>query len=108
MAVTIALSAIRKQRSADERGRASLDEVKRAEELASAMMTWIQAQVSSRDHGQETGRPPRNNFCFKCGAALHSMATYCADCGVRTPREGDTEVRVSLRFDRGVWVPRSR
>ena len=70
-------------------------EERRARALAAAMVAWAEgqaAQLTTADDGREVGRPPRHNFCFKCGAALHSAATFCADCGVKLPREGDTEV----------------
>ncbi|ELR15032.1 uncharacterized protein ACA1_213090, partial [Acanthamoeba castellanii str. Neff] len=94
MALAIAVAALNRERAGAGVGEA---EERRARALAAAMVAWAEGQAAqlmttpATDDGREVGRPPRHNFCFKCGAALHSAATFCADCGVKLPREGDTE-----------------
>ncbi|ELR15031.1 uncharacterized protein ACA1_213080 [Acanthamoeba castellanii str. Neff] len=95
MALAIAVAALNRERAGA--GGVGEAEERRARALAAAMVAWAEGQAAqlmtpaAADDGREVGRPPRHNFCFKCGAALHSAATFCADCGVKLPREGDTE-----------------
>jgi hypothetical protein len=93
MALAIAKAALDKESAGQQRGGGGGDEA-RARAMAAAMVAWVEGQAQLKtDDGREIGRPPKHNFCFKCGAALHSTATFCADCGLKLPREGDTEVR---------------
>jgi hypothetical protein len=101
MALAIAVAALNRERAGA--GGVGEAEERRARALAAAMVAWAEGQAAqlmttpaAADDGREVGRPPRHNFCFKCGAALHSAATFCADCGVKLPREGDTEVPAAL------------
>jgi len=71
-----------------------------ARELAAAMLVWLEDQLDEREGGGGGGggqRVPKNKYCHKCGHALHSAATFCANCGFKLPREGDLEVG-SLAF----------
>jgi hypothetical protein len=98
MALAIALAALKKEKENEKEMNKKPqggegEEREKARAMAAAMVAWIEGQLAE---GREAGRPPKNNFCFKCGAALHSTATFCADCGVKLPREGDTEVQPIL------------